>query len=333
MESTVPPVHTQLNPALGSRLQNRLRLKHLVLMRALGSSGTLNLAAEELNITQPAATKLLKDLESTLGVTLFERHSRGMLATPLGESVVAHARLILGQVGHFSADLESKRVGGHGFLSVGGIMGAAPDLIGPAIAEMKARYPRLTVRLLGDTSDQIMALLESHQIEFGVCRYIAAEQHAQFSFEPLGNEDLLFVATPEHPLAQRRRLTLADLMDETWVMQPLPTPTRVLLEEEFARLNLPRPARLIECSSVFASLQLLQQNTAVALLSEPVVRGALAAGQITRLHVPHHSRLAEYGLVVRRSTTLSAPAAEFAELLRSRARRPAINATAKREGG
>jgi len=332
MESIVPPVHTQLNPVLVNRLQNRLRLKHLALMRALGHSGTLNLAAEELNITQPAATKLLKDLESTLGVALFERHSRGMLATPLGEAVVAHARLILGQVGHFSADLENKRSGGHGFLSVGGIMGAAPDLIGPAIAEMKARYPRLTVRLLGDTSDQIMALLESHQIEFGVCRYIAAEQHAQFSFEPLGNEDLLFVATPGHPLARKRRLALADLMDETWVMQPLPTPTRVLLEEEFARLNLPRPARLIECSSVFASLQLLQHSTAVALLSEPVVRGALAAGQITRLRVPHQGRLAEYGLVVRRSTTLSAPAAEFAELLRRRSRSHTGNTTANRGG-
>jgi DNA-binding transcriptional LysR family regulator len=319
MEYLVPPIKTQINPLLVNRLQNRLRFKHLALMKALGECGTLNLAAEELNITQPAATKLLKDLESTLGVKLFERHSRGMLATPLGESVVAHARLILGQVGHFTADLDSKRSGGHGFLSVGAIMGAAPDLISPVIAEMKARYPRLTVRLLGDTSDQIMALLESHQIELGVCRYIAAEQHAQFSFEPLGNEDLLFVASPGHPLARKRKLSLADLIDETWVMQPLPIPTRVLLEEEFARFNLPRPARLIECSSVYASLQVLQDNQAVALLSEPVVRGALAAGQITRLRATHQGRLANYGLVVRRSASLSATAEEFANLLRVRA--------------
>jgi DNA-binding transcriptional LysR family regulator len=242
-----------------------------------------------------------------------------MLATPLGESVVAHARLILGQVGHFTADLESKRSGGHGFLSVGSIMGAAPDLISPAIAEMKARYPRLTVRLLGDTSDQIMTLLESHQIELGVCRYIAAEQHAQFSFEPLGNEDLLFVATPGHPLARKRKLSLVDLIDETWVMQPLPIPTRVLLEEEFARFNLPRPSRLIECSSVYASLQVLQHSQAVALLSEPVVRGALAAGQISKLRVTHQGQLANYGLVVRRTASLSAMAEEFAMLLRRRA--------------
>lgn len=321
MESLIPPVKAQFNTVLVNRLQNRLRFKHLVLVRALDDSGTLHLAAEELNITQPAATKLLKDLEATLGVTLFDRHSRGMLVTPLGESVVAHARLVLGQMGHFTSDLESKRLGGHGFLSVGAIMGAAPDLIGPVIAEMKARYPRLTVRLLGDTSDQIMALLEAHQIEFGVCRYIAARQHAQFNFEPLGNEDLLFVATLGHPLARKRKLSLVDLMDETWVMQPLPTPTRVLLEEEFARFNLPRPEKLIECSSIYASLQVLQHNPAVALLSEPVVRGALAAGQISRLRVAHQGRLADYGLVVRRSTALSAPASEFTELLRLRAQK------------
>lgn len=319
MESLIPPVHAPMNPVLLNRLRNQLRLKHLALVKALGESGTLHLAAEELNITQPAATKLLKDLESTLGVTLFERHPKGMRVTSLGKSVVAHARLIIGQVGHFTEDLESKRSGGHGFLSVGAIMGAVPDLISPVIAEMKTRYPRLTVRLLGDTSDQIMALMESHQIELGICRYIAAEQHAQFSFEPLGNEELQFVATAGHPMAQKHKLSLSDLMDETWIMQPLPIPTRVLLEEEFARFNLPRPARLIECSSVYASLQLLQHNQAVALLSEPVVRGPLSAGQITRLRVSHQGKLANYGLVVRRSTELSSVAAEFAKHLRLRA--------------
>lgn len=320
MESIVSPVQSPFSPVLIQRIQSRLRPKHLVLLRALSDSRTLHLAAEELNVTQPAATKLLKDVEDTLGVVLFDRHSRGMVATPLGEAVVAHARLILGQIGHFTADLESKRAGGHGFLSVGAIMGAVPDLIGPVIAQMKARYPQLTVRLLGDTSDQIIALLESHQIEFGVCRYIVAEQYGQFDFEPLGNECLQFVATPGHPLATKRKLSLANLLDETWIMQPLPSPTRILLEEEFARLNLPRPARLIECSSVHASLELLHHSRAVALLSEPVVRRALAAGQITRLRIPHQGRLADYGLVVRRSAVLSAPAREFVRLLQKKAR-------------
>ncbi|MBC7731569.1 MAG: LysR family transcriptional regulator, partial [Bacteriovorax sp.] len=73
---------------LTPRLVNRLRLKHWSLLSALGDSGTLNQAAISLNATQPSATKLLADIEQAFGFALFERHARGMRATPLGSEVV-----------------------------------------------------------------------------------------------------------------------------------------------------------------------------------------------------------------------------------------------------
>ncbi len=316
MKSLVPPQKIQLNPVLLNRIQNRLRFKHLALLSALSNGVTLHLAAEELNISQPAATKLLKDLEETLDVLLFQRHARGLTPTPLGQAVIHYSKTVMGQMKHFTADLESKRQGGQGFLSVGAITGAVPDLVGPAIAEMKTKYPFMTIRVLGDTSDQIMQLLESHQIEFAVCRYIAAEQHSQFSFEPLGNEKLLFVASRNHAMARKKKLTLSDLMEETWVMQPLPSPTRIQLEHEFAKQNLPRPLRIIECSSVYASLQVLQKTQGVALISEPVVRDAINARKIAKLEVDHQAQLDEYGIVMRRGIDFSTPARQLAEQLR-----------------
>lgn len=315
MELLIPPRDVTLPPVLFTRLQNKLRLKHFSLLSALGKSPTLNLAAEELNMTQPAATKLLKDVEEVLGVELFKRHARGLTATELGEAVIEFAQTLLGQLGHFTSDIESKKSGGHGFLSIGAIMGAVPDLIGPAIARMRETYPQLTVRLLGDTSDQIMHLLEMHQIEFGICRYIADEQFSQFSFTPLGNEKLVYVASANHPLARNKKLTLKALQEETWVMQPLPSPTRVLLEEIFSRQHMPRPVKIVECSSVFAALQLLKQMQAVALLSESVVKDAIASKQITQLPLVVDGALKEYGMVQRRNTPLSPVAAEFFEFL------------------
>jgi DNA-binding transcriptional LysR family regulator len=223
-------------------------------------------------------------------------------------------------MGHFTADLESKQHGGHGFLSVGAIMGAAPDLVAPAVARMKARYPRLTIRLLGDTSDQVMQLMEAHLLELAVCRFSVAEQHAHFSFEALGNEKLLFVVSARHRLAAAPPRSIADLNTEAWVMQPLPSPSRVLLEREFATLDLPRPANLIECSSIFAALQIVQHIDAVTLLPEPVVREALQAGRVVALPLAHRVTLTEYGLLTRRGARLSTAAQEFIETLRTLAR-------------
>lgn len=330
MELRLPPPRFQADTVLLQRLQNRLRLKHFSLLRTLGDCRNLHLAAEELNMTQPSATKLLKDVELLLGLPLFLRHSRGLLPTPLGEEVIAYARLLLGQMGHFTADLESKRHDGHGFLSVGAIMGAVPDLVAPAVARMKARYPRLTIRLLGDTSDQVIQLMEAHHIELAVCRFSAAEQAAHFSFEALGNEKLLFVVSPRHRLASRPPRSVADLASEAWVMQPLPSPSRVLLEREFAGLDLPAPANLVECSSIYAALQIVQHTDAVTHLPEPVVREALQAGRVVALSLGHRVELPAYGLLTRRTAGLSAAAQEFIETLRGLAREAVQPADKKR---
>lgn len=317
MESRVPPPAIQNDTLLLQRLLNRMRLKHFVLLRTLGECSNLHLAAEELNMTQPSATKLLKDVESQLGLQLFRRHSRGLVPTSLGLEVIAYASQLLGQMGHFAADLESKRHGGHGFLSIGAIMGAVPDLVAPAVALMKARYPRLTIRLLGDTSDQVMQLMQSHMLELAVCRFSATEQHTQFSFEPLGNETLLFVMSARHRLAKMPPKNIAELNNETWVMQPLPSPSRVLLEREFATLNLPRPPNLIECSSILAALQIVQHTDAVTHLPEPVVREALQARRVIALPLKHRVELPPYGLLTRRGDQPSDVALEFIETLRT----------------
>lgn len=321
MEFLVPPPLVQSENPLLLRLQNRLRLKHFWLLRALGDHHNLHLAAAALSITQPSATKLLKDVEQTLGLALFTRHSRGLEPTPLGAEVVSYARLLLGQMGHFGADLDSKRHGGHGFLSVGAILGAVPDLVAQALAAIKARYPLLTIRVLGDTSDQLMQLMAGHQLEVAVCRISAVEQSPQYHFEPLGNEALMFVVGAKHHRVQQPPASLAELLGEPWVVQPLPSPSRVLWEQEFSAHNLPRPGNVIECSSVFASLQVVEHTHGVALLPEPVARDALRAGRLVALQLSHRIALNEFGLVYRRGAQLSAPAQEFIRTLRRLAAR------------
>jgi len=142
MESRRDPI--QIAP----RLVNRLRLKHWALLAALADVHTLREAAARISVTQPGATKLLADIEAAFEFSLFERHPRGLRPTSLGEVVVAHARQSQASLARFIEGLEVKRRGGHGLLVIGVIMGAAPDLVARAVAELKRERPLLNVRIV-----------------------------------------------------------------------------------------------------------------------------------------------------------------------------------------
>ena len=132
----------------------------LPLQLALQEQGTLSAAAREMGMSQPAATRMLREIEDMFGCQLFERLPRGMRPTALGAQLVRFAEASLNSLDRCAEDLAARRQGGYGYLSIGTIMGAAPDLVMTAVARMKAQSPQLRLRIMGDTSDQILRLLD-----------------------------------------------------------------------------------------------------------------------------------------------------------------------------
>lgn len=309
-------------PEAALRLVNRLRLKHWALLAALADSPVLAQAASAISVTQPSATKLLADIEQAFQFPLFERHSRGLRVTPLGDEVVAYARQSQAGLARFLEGLETKRRGGHGNLIMGAIMGAAPDLVVRAVAQIKRERPLLNVRILGETSDQVGILLARHEIEFAVGRFASLTQHNHFAFAPLANETMQVVVRRGHPCARQRQLTLADLTAWPWVLQPLTSPARQLMEDEFTTSGQTTPRNLVECASVFATLQLLQASDAVGALPESVVRDHVRAKILRVLPVPIGADLKGFGVLTPIGAPLSEPAETFVAHLRRYAALP-----------
>src|SRR5215470_15299243 len=102
-------------------IRARLKTRQLLLLVAIAEEGNIHRAAEVLNMTQPAASKLLKDLEDVLDVPLFERLPRGMRPTWYGEAMIRHARVALASLNHAHDEVEALKAGRFGSVGVGAI--------------------------------------------------------------------------------------------------------------------------------------------------------------------------------------------------------------------
>jgi DNA-binding transcriptional LysR family regulator len=131
----------------------RLRTRQLMLLAELGTERNLGRAAAAMNITQPAATKLLLQIEEALGVQLFTRRPRGMEPTTSGEVLVRYARQVRNDFGLAREELQALASGLQGTLRVGSVPGAVPQLLAPALAAYQQRHPRVALSVVVDTSD------------------------------------------------------------------------------------------------------------------------------------------------------------------------------------
>ncbi|WP_069384956.1 LysR family transcriptional regulator [Halomonas caseinilytica] len=299
-------------------LLNRLRYKHLLLIALLDEHRNLHQVARALNMSQPAATRMLREIEATFECRLFERTTRGVQPTRLGEVLIEFAHGALNRLNRCAESLHRHQLGDQGQLVLGAIMGAAPDLVAEAVIEMKRQRPLLQVRLLGETSDQLVELLAQNKIDIAIARYVTALQHNQFDFESLGNETMLAVVRHDHPLADEATLSLATLLEVwPWILQPLESPARQVLEKEFELAGLMSPRDIIECGSIFAALQLVQRSDGVLVMPESVLRDYLAIGLIKALPISVGKTLSPFGILTRKNEALSEPVRHLCTILRS----------------
>src|SRR5689334_18792784 len=151
-------------------IRARLKTRQLLLLVALDEEGNIHRAAEVLKMTQPAASKLLKDIEDVLGVPLFDRLPRGMRATSYGEAMIRHARSALASLNQAHDEVQALKAGRYGQVAVGAITTPGIMLLPQAIARVKQAYPTLRVSLQVETSDVLMERLSEGKLDFIVSR-------------------------------------------------------------------------------------------------------------------------------------------------------------------
>jgi DNA-binding transcriptional LysR family regulator len=303
------------------RLLNRLRMRQVALLLAIEEAGTLRAAAGRLGMTQPAATKMLHELEGTLGQPLFERVGRGLRLAAAGALVLAHFHGLRGTMQALARELEELRLGSGGKLCVGSIMAASPTLLAGAVLQLKARVPLLAVEIVVDSSDRLIERLREGTLDVVIGRVPDLAQR-DFHFRPIADEALAVVAACGHPLAGRRRVSFAALLDHPWIVQSIGSPLRDVIEQEFRSHHAPLPKGLIETSSVMTTVHLVAGTTMVAVIPHSIAAVYRRHGLLEVLRYTLGHGLPSYGSIVRRDRPPSRAAGAFLELLHAQADPP-----------
>ncbi|WP_419761321.1 LysR family transcriptional regulator [Sinorhizobium arboris] len=286
------------------------------MVMTLVATRNLHRAAEQLNLSQPGATKLLRETELTLGSPLFVRTSRGMEPTIYGEAVGRYARVFLNDLARLGEELRSLREGVIGTVRIGAITEAIPGLVDEAIRQAKTIHPDVSVSLIVSTSNKLLAALEEGEIEIAVGRMTVARHQDVMLFEPLREEYLSIIARPDHPLRHRSDLDLKDLQDFDWILLPPSTPIRRSIDIAFSQKNLALPRHTIETASMLTTTSLVGRSDMLAVMPETVAQYYEDAGLVSILPVQLPSFIGVFGIIRLRDRPMTAAANAFIDLIR-----------------
>ena len=293
----------------------RLKLRQLDLLTQLVEHQSLARAAAAMNVTQPAATKLLREMETTLGVELFERLPRGMRATAFGEIMTRQARTVLAALDRAREEIAVLNEGATGTLAVGSVRGATAALLAPALAALHESRPGIRMSVLVDAAEIVIPRLREARLDVVLGNVPSPLAGPDLVFEPLLDEPLAVVAGLHHPLARKRSLRWKDVAAAEWIVYPQETALRPLLEA-LVPMGRPEAPNAIETASVVATTMLLERTEMLAVMPRDVAEHYQRGNTVSILPLKVPMTLGMIGVVRHRDRELSPAGLAFLDEVR-----------------
>jgi DNA-binding transcriptional LysR family regulator len=244
-----------------------LTLRQLRALLAVNSSGSITSAANRLNLTQPAVTLQLRNLQALAGLPLIQRTGEGMSLTDAGSHVLALTERIESALldCEQSLDMIAGRTGGR--VSIGAVS-TAKYFVPFAIAAFSQRFPKVDVSLRIGNREEIRAALRSYDLDIAVMGRPPSDIGVEMKL--LGRHPHIIVASPDHRLARRKPVAPSDLADETFITRERGSGTRMLMEQFFQKNGL-APKISMEMDSNETIKQAVMAGLGIAFISQHTV--------------------------------------------------------------
>ena len=265
-------------------LENRLKLRHLRLLLALDTHRAMGRAAAAAAITQPAASRMLAEVEKALCVKLFERLPRGVAPTAYGEVMIRRARSILGELNRAGEEVLALRQGSW-VASIGSTSAPGLGLITAAIRGARARRPELGIRVEVEPSEGLIAKVLDGRLDLAICRLPQDAARLPLILRAIAGEKLSVVGGPARGRMPTR---LAELTGVEWVLHPPGSVVREAAEAAFRAEGVAFPARIVDTTSFALTLALMREGRALSMAPRSVARlyAALSGVRVLPIALP-----------------------------------------------
>ncbi|EBW4675607.1 LysR family transcriptional regulator [Salmonella enterica] len=282
----------------------RIRLRHLHTFVAVAQQGTLGRAAETLNLSQPALSKTLNELEQLTGTRLFERGRLGAQLTVPGEQFLTHAVKVLDALNTAGQVLNRKEDASADVVRIGALPTAALGILPAVIGRFHQQQKSTSLQVATMNNTMLLAGLKSGEIDLGIGRMSDPELMSGLNYELLFLESLKLVVRPGHPLLQET-ITLSRVMEWPVVVSPKGTVPRQNAEALLQSQGCKMPAGCIETLSASLSRQLTVDYDYVWFVPSGAVKEDLRQATLVSLPVPTQSAGEPIGILTRVDIPLS----------------------------
>jgi DNA-binding transcriptional LysR family regulator len=252
------------------RIGRRVKLSDLHILLAVAQTKSMAKAAQALAVSHPVVSRSISDLEHALGVRLLERNPRGVELTNYGQAMLTRSHAAFDELRQGVKDIEFLSDPSVGEVRIGTTPPLAASFVFAVIDRLSRRYPRIKFRIVAEGANQPAQRqnLKERAVDLLIFRKVATVVDEETSFEPLFESPYIVAAGVSNPLAKRRRIELAELMNEPWA---LPTPDDAFgsfVTDAFRAAGLNYPDATVITSALEIRANLLRTGRYLSIMPE-----------------------------------------------------------------
>jgi LysR family pca operon transcriptional activator len=270
-------------------IDSRIKLRHLRCFLEIARLGSLSAAAQSMNVSQPAASKTLRELEDVLGKPLFDRTARRLSLTQTGRMFQQHAGKAMNELSR-ALTLVREPARERTRLTVGVLPTAATTLLPRAALAFRKVFPDCLLRVSTGPNWLLMSQLREGALDLVVGRMAAPEVMSELLFHQLYSEQISAIARPGHPLLGIEH-PLDHLADYPLILPPPGAVIAPLVRSLLSRHDVPADAAAFETVSLAFGRRIVQESDAIWFISQGVVEEEVTAGTLATLPIEgaHHA--------------------------------------------
>ena len=293
-----------------------MEMRDIEYFAVVAEHGNLRRASEALGLSPPALSKSLRRLEQSLQATLVERTPKGVALTPVGTMLLAQASRLRVTLRDIKREADDMSRGEAGHLRIGVGATTVEDLPA-AYSALLNKAPGLTGQVIVADNDELLPALRRGELDL-IFNVIPETPYAGCIQEHLFDDEFIVCAAPDHPLAKRKRVTMADLAREKWALS-VPAVLNVQhLNQAFRDRGLPLPRVTVEARSIRVRAQICATTKLLCFVARRTVRQVAPNVRLTELKVPDLAWRRAVGVIYREDAYVSAAARRLIGILKRR---------------